>query len=405
MLNVVVVSDFAHIEGGNSAVALSSAIGLANVGHQITLFSAVLPVEPAILKSRIQVVCTDQHDIGKDPLMVRALVQGIWNRKAARLMRNTLQGLDRRNTVVHIHSWSKALSSSVISVALSENFKVICTLHDYFSVCPNGTFFNYRTDTICDLRPLSAACVMSQCDRRNYSHKLWRLTRQFVQNLFGGIPKDIRHFISVSEYSGNILKPYFAPGSQVHHVQNPVQVASGVPVNVELNSAYMAVGRITQEKGSQLFARAAKELGCEAIFVGDGDRRSEVLRICSSAQVTGWLPRNEVLNRLQKARVVVFPSLWYETDGLTVVEAAALGIPVIVSDGSAARNSVIDGVTGLWFKAGDSSDLKLKMSAMRDSEVVARMGRAAYTQYWKKPRTLERHVTELEEVYQKVLTC
>jgi glycosyltransferase involved in cell wall biosynthesis len=405
MLNVVVVSDFAHVEGGNTTVALSSAIGLAGMGHRVTLLSAVGPVEPAVLDSRIRVVCTDQHAIGNDPQRIRALIQGIWNRKAARSMADALQGLDPRNTVVHVHGWSKALSSSVIRVALSRNFRVVCTLHDYFSACPNGSFFNYPKNKVCSLRPLSAACIASKCDRRHYGHKLWRVARQFVQDRFGGMPRDVRHFIIVSEFSGRILKPFFSPGSQIYHVLNPVEASYMEPVDARSNSAYVMVGRIAQEKGPHLFAEAAHKIGCEAVFVGDGEKRADVLRICPSARVTGWLSREEVLKQLSEARVLVFPSLLYETDGLAVLEAAALGIPAIVSDVSAARASVMDGVTGLWFKAADREDLESKMSAMRDHERVARMGLATHAHYWEQPRTLARHVKELEETYEKILKC
>jgi glycosyltransferase involved in cell wall biosynthesis len=119
----------------------------------------------------------------------------------------------------------------------------------------------------------------------------------------------------------------------------------------------------------------------------------------------GWLAHEAVMAELRKARALVFPSLLYETDGLSVVEAAALGIPAIVSDVSAARASIVDGVTGLLFKAGDPKDLAEKMSALRDDETGARMGRAAHAHYWKNPRTLERHVQELEHTYEQVLAC
>jgi glycosyltransferase involved in cell wall biosynthesis len=219
------------------------------------------------------------------------------------------------------------------------------------------------------------------------------------------MPRDIRHFIIVSDFSGRILKPFFSPGSQIYHVQNPVQASYGRPVDVRSNSAYVMVGRIAQEKGPQVFAEAAYAVGCEAVFVGDGDRHADMLRVCPSARVTGWLSREEVLKQLRKARVLVFPSLLYETDGLAVLEAAALGIPAIVSDVSAARASVRDGITGAWFKAGSSQDLANKMSAMLDQDRVARMGSAAHADYWKNPRTLDRHVKELEDTYHKVLSC
>ncbi len=403
MLNVVVVSDFGHVEGGNTSVALSSAIGLARKGHHVTLFSAVPPIDERILESGIRVVCTKQHAIGTDPNRVRALTQGLWNFKAARSMAGTLHGLDPQSTVIHVHGWTKSLSTSVIRVAVSRKFKVVCTLHDYFSACPNGSFFNYARNEVCELRPLSPACIASQCDRWHYGHKLWRVARQVVQNRWGGIPRDVRHFIAVSEFSGRMLNPFFSPGAQIYHVQNPVHISRTEPVDVRSNSAYVMVGRIAQEKGPLLLAEAAHKSGCEALFIGDGEKRADVLHICPSAKVTGWLAPNDLSKRLREARVLVFPSLWYETDGLAVLEGAALGIPVIVSDGSAARSSVIDGVTGLWFKAGDREDLERKMAIMRDGECVARMGLAAYAHYWRRPRTIERHVQELEEVYEKIL--
>src|SRR5262245_21581992 len=171
--HVIVVNDFAHVEGGASQVAISSAIGLANRGHQITYLSAVRPVAPELLNSRVRVEITGQHAIVSNPNRMRALIQGLWNRTASRSMEGILRELDPRQTVVHLHGWTKALSSSVIRAALSRRFKVICTLHDYFSACPNGSFFNYPKNRICTLQPLSASCIASQCDRRHYGHKLW----------------------------------------------------------------------------------------------------------------------------------------------------------------------------------------------------------------------------------------
>lgn len=405
MLNVVVVSDFAHAEGGNSAVALSSAIGLADAGHRVTLLSAVPPIDPAVEKSLFRVVCTGQQAIADDPQRMRALIQGLWNKTAGRTTAKVLSALDPQQTVVHVHGWTKALSSSVIRTALSQKFKVLCTLHDYFSACPNGSFFNYPSNKVCELQPLSWACITSQCDRRHYGHKLWRVARQLVQIRFGGMPRKIRHFIIVSEFSGRVLGPFFPEGSHIYHVKNPVLASYEDRVDARLNSAYLMVGRIEQEKGPHIFAEAAQMTGCEAVFVGDGEKREDITRLLPSARVTGWLPRNGVQAELSKARALVFPSLWYETDGLTAVEAAAHGIPVIVSDTSAARESVIDGVTGLWFRAGDEQDLAEKMVALQDDDLVKRMGRAAHERYWSNPRSLNRHIKELEETYDKVLAC
>ena len=65
------------------------------------------------------------------------------------------------------------------------------------------------------------------------------------------------------------------------------------------------VGRIAQEKGPHLFAEAANELGCEAVFMGDGDQRANVLSLCPSAKVLGWLAREDVTKQLK------MPGSWY----------------------------------------------------------------------------------------------
>ena len=162
--------------------------------------------------------------------------------------------------------------------------------------------------------------------------------------------------------------------------------------------------RITQGKGAIVFAKAARALGCDALFVGDGPCAQEVVQVYPRARVTGWVSREKVTEYLKTARVLVFPSLWYETEGLSVIEAAALGVPAIVSGTSAARMSIADGVTGLCFAGADEADLIRAMRTLSaDDALVGAMGQAAHQRYWENPRTLDRHVSELEAVYEQAL--
>jgi glycosyltransferase involved in cell wall biosynthesis len=109
---------------------------------------------------------------------------------------------------------------------------------------------------------------------------------------------------------------------------------------------------------------------------------------------------------MRSVRCLVFPSMWYETQGLVVLEAAALGLPAIVSDGCAASQSIVDGQTGMLFKQGDKQDLQNKLLQMKqDPEMASELGRAAYKRYWSAPYTLARHTSELLQCYQQVLSC
>ncbi len=402
-MNVVVVSDFAHVNGGNAAVALSSAVGLAEQGHAVTLFAGAGPVDPRIQSSPITVVCTDQQSIGDDPHRTRAMVQGIWNVKAARAMAQVLQAVDLRHTIVHVHGWDKVLSSSIVRTALSMGAKVVCTLHDYVSVCPNGGFYNHPHDKICPLRPLSLSCIREGCDRRGYAHKLWRVARQVVQKQWGLVPDGIRHVMVVSEFSRRILEPYLPPGTQIHLVQNMIAVPQGVPASPDESTAYVMVGRMSREKGPHLLASVAGRTGWNVRFVGGGEGLADIGRVAPRATVTGWVPHDNAMKELASARALVFPSLWYETEGLVVLEAAALGIPAIVADSCAARDLVMDGDTGLHFRSGDEQALQSAMARLQDDRLVQRLGAAAYHRYWKHPRSTTNHIRDLERVYELVL--
>ena len=102
-------------------------------------------------------------------------------------------------------------------------------------------------------------------------------------------------------------------------------------------------------------------------------------------------------------RCLVFPSLWYETFGLVVDEAAARGIPAIVSDISAAAERVIEGLTG-WHFGPDSPDaLKSCLSLIKDDKRVRDAGKAAFERYWQNPSQRGRHIGELITLYRRIL--
>jgi glycosyltransferase involved in cell wall biosynthesis len=398
-IDVIVINDFAETNGGAAQVALASAFGLAAGGHRVTMFSAVPPAAAVPTHPNFTLIVTGQHEIAQDPNRLRAMVQGVWNSRARRMLRQTLEGFDSKNTIVHLHGWSKALSSSVVRECVDKNFSVVCTLHDYFVACPNGGFYNFRTHKICHLDPLSARCVLENCDSRSYAQKSWRVARQIVQRRFGGIPGGISAFIAVSNFSKGVLQSYLPKGGRVFEIRNPVISEQDPPALLNEASPFLYVGRLSPEKGGVLLASAAAGLDCNLVYVGEGVSRSDIEMRNEKARITGWLPRSEALSWMRRARALVLPSLWYETQGLVVLEAAALGVPAIVPDTSAARDLVRDGYTGLWFKGGDAISLRAAMERLVVTKVAQDMGSLAYEQYWRDPPTISDHILRLEKAY------
>lgn len=403
MKNIIIINDFAHVNGGAGQVALSSAIGLASRGYKVFVFSAVAPILTDLEGSGVCVIATDQHDILKDPNRLRAATQGLWNFKAQKAMVALLKSLDTDNTIIHVHSWTKALSASVIWAAIRRGFKVVCTLHDYFTACPNGGFFDYQRQVICLKRPFSAGCIFKNCDVRSYRHKLWRVVRHGIQSTFGLMPSGIKHFITVSTFSETLLKPYLPRDSKTYCIRNPINAEPQNCVDVSENDTFLYVGRLSPEKGVTMFAEAANRLDLTPIFVGNGECGKIIKQVCPKACITGWVTRDQVTEHLVAARALVLPSLWYETQGLVVAEAAALGVPAIVPDTCAAREMVEDGHTGFWFRGGDIDDLCHKLNILMDKYTAKRMGKAAYDKYWQSPCSMDEHIDQLESCYMDIL--
>lgn len=404
-MNIIVIHDFGYVNGGSGKLALGSAVALSQLGHKVTMFVAVGPAAPEIANMPgLETICLDQLEIVNNPNRSQAMVQGVWNLAAAVRLKRLLAGLDRRETIIHVHGWTKALSSSVVKVAVSLGYRVVLTLHDYFVACPAGTFYNYPQHKICHLRPMSTACISSNCDTRNYGHKLWRVGRQWVQNHIGLIPEGVHDYISYSDLSEELLRPFLPPTARIHRVRNFIDIEKQSPVDVETNHLITFCGRLSMEKGPLLLAECSRDRSIETLFIGDGPLRQQIARIAPQSSCTGWLSGTEATAQLRRSRALVFPSLWYETQGLVVAEAAAMGIPAIVPDTSAAREWVDDGSTGLWFRGGNAQSLAETIAHLKDHpSIAARLGHEAFCRYWQSPASLGAHCKSLQQVYRSVL--
>ena len=94
-MKVIILNDFAYVNGGASQVAIDTAIMLAKRGFDTCLFTAVGPVDERLkCVENLRVVCLGQYDILNDPSRVRAMVQGIWNRTAEERLSQLLMEYD-----------------------------------------------------------------------------------------------------------------------------------------------------------------------------------------------------------------------------------------------------------------------------------------------------------------------
>ena len=400
-VHVVLVADHAAINGGQAKVAIDSALGLAGRGVRVTLFGAVGPVDPRLEPAGVRVLCLGQHDVTSAPNKFAFAAQAIWNAPAARALAAELNRLDPRETVVHVHAFAKALSPAIGVALRRSGLPVLYTMHEFFLVCPNGGFYDYPAERICHRTPMSGACLTTNCDAQSYPRKLARVVRHVGMTRLAKLPTLFRHVVTISDLQERVVAPLL-PGTTFHRVDNPISVTHR-PVHAGARNDFLFVGRVSKEKGAPVFAEAARLAGVRPVFVGDGEQRAELAARYPEAVMLGWRDAGAVQALMREARALVFPSVWYEGQPLTVYEALACGAPVIVSDACAGREAVEDGETGFWFRSGDANALAAHLRRLSDDALADRMGRAAHARFWAAPLSLESHLDRLSAVYDLVL--
>lgn len=339
--NIVIINDFDYTQGGASKVAIDTANLLCN-DYNVYFFSGDSS-EKSTLNRKVIKICTYQGETLKNRNKLIGAINGIYNFKAKRKLKKVLSKLNRKETIVHVHGWTKCLSSSVFDICWKMNFKVILTLHDYFTACPNGGYFNYNENQICHIKPLSYKCVTCNCDSRNYFFKLYRIVRQFTQNSIVKLNNNLTDVITISKFSENILKKTLNKNVKIHRIYNPIDLdITAKKVDYRNNKYYLYVGRISKEKGVDVFCEAINELNLKGIVVGDGDEKDRLQKKYSNIEFVGWKNSNEVKRYMKSAKALIFPSLWYEGAPLTPLEAMQFGIPVISSSCNAAIDYIND---------------------------------------------------------------
>jgi glycosyltransferase involved in cell wall biosynthesis len=153
----------------------------------------------------------------------------------------------------------------------------------------------------------------------------------------------------------------------VRVIPNGVDVPSSVGEEADPPEV-LFVGRLSAEKGIEDLVAAAN--GLNLVVVGDGPLRDRV------PAALGFVPREEVERRYERAAVVACPS-HREGFGLACAEAMAHGRPVVASAVGGLRELVADGETGLLVPPGDRAALRDAVrSLLADPERRRRMGAA-----------------------------
>ena len=217
----------------------------------------------------------------------------------------------------------------------------------------------------------------------------------------------VDRFIALTEFGRRKLIDGGLPADKIVSKPNFVHPDPGYKGG---SSDYaLFVGRLSTEKGiaTLIDAWSQCKFDLSLRIVGNGPLEQELqdlVRRHSHILIEGRRPIGEVYDLMRDAAFLVMPSIWYETFGRTIVEAFAVGTPVIASRLGAMEEIVDDSVTGLHFTPGDAADLAAKILwAIEHPGEMREMGRRA-RQVYEQKYTPEVNYPQLMAIYESALS-
>ena len=387
---------------------------------------AVVETERTLLRSRGNVVvsyCKTNDDIGASGnrllaigSLLKASITTLWNHQTYREFRKLLQ--NEKPDVVHCHNTFPLISPSIYWACAKERVPVVQTLHNYRLLCVNAVLFlqsrHSAAGGICELcvsKRFKWPGIKYSCYRDSKAGSLVVALMLFIHKLAGTWSKKVTSYIALTELQkqkmieGGLpedkiwVKPNFIDGSSIKEptANSHVTSAESLVPNAEQNYA-LFVGRLSPEKGCDVLIRAwaqfkqkptANETP-QLLIVGDGLERAALESLTSSfvsnaeslmpstIHFLGQQPKESVLVLMRNAQFLVFSSIWYETFGLTVLEAGLEGTPSVVSAPTTTSGLISDRQNGLVYPLGDDAELAEKIEWAFDHPAeMKKMGEAA----------------------------
>ncbi len=398
---IVMINDTSVSRGGTAALALLAMRNLRARGVAVHWLCGDAGSNPELAALGVPVTAAHQAPLLELPALDAARM-GVYNTAARDMVARYICEHDDPATVYHLHGWAQILSPAVFSALAPVAERVFVHAHDMFMACPNGVYMDYRKGQVCTRTPLSLDCALTNCDKRAYHHKLWRLARHAVlrRTFNGALP-----WAGVFQIHPDMqprLERGAIPGRLCRTLRNPADPYRTTRIAAETNRGFVYVGRLEADKGVLVLAEAARRTGSQVTFIGEGVLRGELESRFPEFPVTGWKTRDEIGEIASRARALVMPSLHSEPFALVLPEAVHSGLPVLVAQSALMAQEIVSRGLGLAFDATDPASVDAALVQMNNAPVdqVRQMSEQGFHTNQRLALTVDSWTDGLMEAYQ-----
>ncbi len=163
----------------------------------------------------------------------------------------------------------------------------------------------------------------------------------------------VTRFVAISKTVQERITRYYGRDSIIIHP--PVDVGR-FQVSETHDDYFLILSRLVPYKRIDLAVQAFNELGLPLVIAGDGRDRPRLETMAKpNVRFLGRVSDEEARSLLGRCRAFLFPG--EEDFGITPLEANACGRPVIAYAGGGALETIVEGVTGQFFREPTAASL------------------------------------------------
>jgi glycosyltransferase involved in cell wall biosynthesis len=186
------------------------------------------------------------------------------------------------------------------------------------------------------------------------------LTRAFMAPLMSWVrqwdqvsAQRVDHYIANSSFVASRIKKYYRRESVVIH---PPVAINEFAISTTHADFYLSVGQLVPYKRPDLLVEAFNLSGKRLVMIGDGKLLRRLRKLANpNVELIGWQSSSVIREHYARCRALVFPGV--EDFGIVPVEAMASGKPVIAFQMGGVLETVVEGVSGVFFREQTSASL------------------------------------------------
>ena len=296
--------------------------------------------------------------------------------------------------VLHAHDWSV---TSSIGPARRSGVPVIVTQHEYSHVCATKRLM--RGEDVCP-GPAPLACIACASSKHGpvvgpgvvLANAVSRGIRTRNVDVFVPVSSVVAVNTRLPGHSSYEVIPNFIPDDLVLDIATP-----------RPDGPVVFVGDLSRDKGVDVLIEAYRRLsGAPGLVLAGRTFEDTPLDLPEGVELQGLLDHAAVMSLMETASVVVVPSIVPDCCPTVVLEAMAIGRPVVAAASGGIVDLVDDGVTGHLVAPGDPVALAAALSSLiADSDTAAAMGRNALDRV--RSFTASAVVGRIETLYERTI--